>query len=212
MRVSAPPKPSRRSISAAANPAVAAPNDDDAFALPYLRNASGSRRCGASASLSSLTKSAVLALHPPAGDRRQRRRRECLTGAKAEASVMPRATYRVAHHQTFRERAAVVSARCADRKQLIPRRAIRTDLFAHAPRQQGAVGQSRSRGSRPEDRDRWAVLRRSWQYSGRTHATFRRSAKFPAAPPPRRGNRLHRQLGEPVGAAGLGREVSQPPR
>jgi hypothetical protein len=64
-----------------------------------------------------------------------------LSGAQAEARVVPRAPHCVGDDQTLRERAVVMSALCTDRKELVAAPGKQHRIVANVPDQHGAIGQ-----------------------------------------------------------------------
>ena len=101
------------------------------------------------------------ALHRPARHGTQCRRAERLSGAQAEARVMPWTANGLAHDQPLAERTAVVRARGADCEDLVPRRESSTACPCACPTiipPSGMVDAAR----RPRGRVPVVVVRRSW--------------------------------------------------
>ena len=86
-----------------------------------------------------LTRQVAHLFDAPTRNRVQRRRAESLTGAQAEAGMMPRASNRIAHEKPLFERSAVVRADGTDREQLIAAPDKQHRFAVRVPEQHGSV-------------------------------------------------------------------------
>src|SRR5215831_13534705 len=130
MSVTSPSNPSRRSISAAANPAAPPPTITirSSFALAGRLD------------LVAHEHRVVALFHAPARHRVEGGRGDCLAGAQTEAGMVPRTSYRVANHQALGEGPAIMRAGRADREDFIAAAREQHGVLAHVSADHAAIG------------------------------------------------------------------------